>query len=416
MEEEKSLSEIESHFGAIFTDLKGSKVLFEDLLIKAEKLSKAIETVAIANHVFLDSFQKVADAATTGKGSTRDLGTVLIKMYIRQRSIELKSAEIARVLNKGFILPLNGSLKEWEKATRRLEQDYEKDSRKAAKTAKKAAQETYKQVKKTEKKEKKGKDASVSHDKMEAAMKTSAERHHHLEEVHQEWMRKLLVEQRTRYCHFIEKFSPVVETECSLLEEIQHVQSIASELNALAQNPTTLPKMSEEHVQDLRIADPVRNSPMMNRRSKAFNRTSSMSSNAGESDEKLSRPMSFLAAYEYSTSPPPPPPPNDDIPLPPPPPPVCEDIQQRPLPPPPPPPTLGSSGIKKKQRSPPVAAAGPLAPPPPPPPAMNGNVRHTPRERVPTSSSSRGALLSDIAKGRRLKPTVTNDKSAPKIR
>ena len=46
-------------------------------------------------------------------------------------------------------------------------------------------------------------------------LKTSAERHHHLEEVHQEWMRKLLVEQRTRYCHFIEKFSPVVVRKAS---------------------------------------------------------------------------------------------------------------------------------------------------------------------------------------------------------
>ncbi|PKS06626.1 hypothetical protein jhhlp_007375 [Lomentospora prolificans] len=65
-----------------------------------------------------------------------------------------------------------------------------------------------------------------------------------------------------------------------------------------------------------------------------------------------------------------------------------------PAPPPPPPPL------------PPMSGGPPPAPPPPP-----GNLP----SRPPASGAGRGALLSDITKGRALKKTVTNDRSAPQV-
>ena len=63
------------------------------------------------------------------------------------------------------------------------------------------------------------------------------------------------------------------------------------------------------------------------------------------------------------------------------------------LPPPPPPP-------------PPLPP--PLPPPRPPPPASAPVSTHP-----PPKTKSRGALLSEIHKGAKLKKTVTNDRSAP---
>ncbi|KAL7960929.1 hypothetical protein V8C34DRAFT_44271 [Trichoderma compactum] len=64
-----------------------------------------------------------------------------------------------------------------------------------------------------------------------------------------------------------------------------------------------------------------------------------------------------------------------------------------PPPPPPPPPPLPGAGI-----------------PPPPPPPPGGLP-----SRPPPSSGGRNALLADINKGRSLKKTVTNDRSAPVV-
>ncbi|KAI4174762.1 MAG: hypothetical protein LQ343_002133 [Gyalolechia ehrenbergii] len=67
-------------------------------------------------------------------------------------------------------------------------------------------------------------------------------------------------------------------------------------------------------------------------------------------------------------------------------------------PPPPPPPMPGFGG------------AGP--PPPPPPPPGGSSV---PARPPPAVAKDRGALLTDITKGAKLKKAVTNDRSAPQV-
>ncbi|KAI4125630.1 MAG: hypothetical protein LQ338_004157 [Usnochroma carphineum] len=72
-----------------------------------------------------------------------------------------------------------------------------------------------------------------------------------------------------------------------------------------------------------------------------------------------------------------------------------------PAPPPPPPP-------------PPMPGFGGAGPPPPPPPPLGG-VSSVPARPPPTVAKDRGALLTDITKGTKLKKAVTNDRSAPQI-
>ncbi|OTA59283.1 hypothetical protein K449DRAFT_436248 [Hypoxylon sp. EC38] len=61
----------------------------------------------------------------------------------------------------------------------------------------------------------------------------------------------------------------------------------------------------------------------------------------------------------------------------------------------------------------------PPPPPPPPPPGMGGPPPPPPPPgglpRPPATGAGRGALLSDISKGKSLKKTVTNDRSAPQV-
>ncbi|MCJ1261999.1 hypothetical protein MMC22_001868 [Lobaria immixta] len=72
-----------------------------------------------------------------------------------------------------------------------------------------------------------------------------------------------------------------------------------------------------------------------------------------------------------------------------------------PPPPPPPPPMPGFGG------------SGP--PPPPPPPGGPPNATTLPARPPAATTKDRGALLTDITKGARLKKAVTNDRSAPQV-
>lgn len=67
-----------------------------------------------------------------------------------------------------------------------------------------------------------------------------------------------------------------------------------------------------------------------------------------------------------------------------------------------------------------VASPPPKYPPPlpkeaPPPPRTKRASVSKPPPPKPPSSAGRGALLSQIQKGARLKPTKTNDRSAPRV-
>ncbi|KAG0347724.1 actin organization and endocytosis protein [Podila minutissima] len=106
--------------------------------------------------------------------------------------------------------------------------------------------------------------------------------------------------------------------------------------------------------------------------------------------------------------PPPPPPPSGAIPAPPPPPPSGT------IPTPPPPPPVG--GIPAP---PPLPPTNIPTPPPPPPPGSLSAATPAPTSGIPTvapstASGARGALLSQIHTGIRLKKAVTKDTSGSK--
>ncbi|XP_062501018.1 protein MTSS 1-like [Corticium candelabrum] len=344
MDEAMSLSSVGSLFQALFSDLRGSKLLFEDIVAKAERLSRSIESAAVASHVFLDSFQKVADAAISAKGATRELGTALTKMCMRHRALEVKAADISRMLNSALAQPLTTLIREWDRTTRTLEADHERESRKAVKSAKRAAQDTIKRVKETDKLERKGKGSVEMQGKMEESMKAASESYQHVEEVERFWMRKLLIEQRSRYCKFVQCFKPVAESEVALLEEATHVNTILSDTLQLVVNPHVLPGSSEELIADLKVADPVNlsGSPAPSRRSRAA--TDGNNSDSGRRPSSVSSGLSDLSNYTNGSLVTPTSPtsiPPDEYPPPPLPPSVPHysgNIEQtQTLPPPPPP-------------------------------------------------------------------------------
>ncbi|MBN3285049.1 MTSS1 protein, partial [Polyodon spathula] len=76
-----------------------------------------------------------------------------------------------------------------------------------------------------------------------------------LEETEKQAVRRVLVEERGRFCTFIGFLQPVVNGEIAMLGEITHLQAIIDDLTVLTADPHKLPPASEQVIMDLKGSD-----------------------------------------------------------------------------------------------------------------------------------------------------------------
>ncbi|XP_020616868.1 MTSS1-like protein isoform X2 [Orbicella faveolata] len=233
----------------ILNDIKASAPVWEDFVGKASKLHSALKTTVIAADAFLDAFQRVADAANSSRGCCKDIGGSLTKMVIRHRSMDSKLKGLAGLLCEALIFPLQERLDDWKKSVIQMDKDHAKEYKKAKQDLKKATAETNKWQKKV----KKGK--SEHQEKLDAALKQASAQQAAFEEQEKRYLRKVLVEERTRYCLLASCFRPVVEHEISMLGEIEHLQSVLADIIKQTISPSTLPLAGEDLVRDFRLSD-----------------------------------------------------------------------------------------------------------------------------------------------------------------
>ncbi|GFQ82301.1 protein MTSS 1 [Trichonephila clavata] len=65
---EKEFTALGGLFQHIISDLKNSAPVWEDFLFKANKFHAQLRSTILASGSFLDSFQKIADMATSTRG------------------------------------------------------------------------------------------------------------------------------------------------------------------------------------------------------------------------------------------------------------------------------------------------------------------------------------------------------------
>lgn len=139
-------------FNTIIGDMKAMVPMWEDFLVKASKFYNAVKQSAITADMFLDSFQKLADATTASKGATRDIGVSFTKLVMRHKSIEHKLRTYIGILTDSFLGPMQEKLEEWKKTAGQLEKDHSKDFKRAKGETKKSIGEVMKLRKKLVKK------------------------------------------------------------------------------------------------------------------------------------------------------------------------------------------------------------------------------------------------------------------------
>ncbi|XP_056619550.1 protein MTSS 1-like isoform X5 [Triplophysa dalaica] len=302
---EKECSALGGLFQTIITDMKSSYPIWEDFISKAVKLQSQLRTTVVAVAAFLDAFQKVADLATSTRGGTRDIGSALTRMCMRHRSIEAKLRHFSMAFIECLINPLQEQMEEWKRGANTLDKDHAKEYKRARQEIKKKSSDTLK----LQKKAKKGR--GDIQPQLDSAMQDVSDKYILLEETEKQAVRKVLIEERGRFCAFVSMLKPVVDEEMSMLGEIIHLQTIADDLKALTMDPHKLPPASEQVIHDLKGSDyswsyqtpPSSPSTTMSRKSSMCSSLNSVNSSDSRSSGSHSHSPSPHYRYRSSTLP-----------------------------------------------------------------------------------------------------------------
>eukprot|EP00794_Sanderia_malayensis_P018607 gene18607-20483_t len=239
-------------FNGIMNDMKTMVPLWEDFLVKGSKFYNAIKTTASTADSFLDSFQKLADATTSSKGSTKDIGVLFTKLVMRHRTIENKLKTYIGIITDSFFGPLQEKLEEWKKTASQLEKDHSKDFKKAKSEAKKSASEVLKLKKKVVKKGR-----AEYYEQYRDALKLANINVAALEDQERQYLRRLMLEERARVVFFFNCYRPVVEQELSLVSEVEILQTVLDDAIKECKNPATLPLMAEDAIKNYKAPEQI---------------------------------------------------------------------------------------------------------------------------------------------------------------
>uniref|UniRef100_A0A8C8FMR6 IMD domain-containing protein n=1 Tax=Oncorhynchus tshawytscha TaxID=74940 RepID=A0A8C8FMR6_ONCTS len=229
--------------------VRSSYPVWEDFSAKATKLHSQLRTTVLATVAFLDAFQKVADMATNSRGGTRDIGSALTRMCMRHRSIETKLRHFTNALMEGLVTPLQDRIEEWKKTANLLDKDHAKEYKRSRQEIKRKSSDTMK----LQKKARKGR--GNLRPQLDSAMQDVSDLYLLMGETEKQAVRRALLEERGRYCFFINLLKPVVNGEIAMLGEITHLQAIVDDLTVLTEDPHKLPPASEQVIGDLKGSD-----------------------------------------------------------------------------------------------------------------------------------------------------------------
>lgn len=244
---EKDCSPLWSLYQQIVTDMKNSTPMWEEFISKATKLHTALKSALVAIAAFLDAFQKIADAATNARGATKEIGTALTRVCLRHRAIETKMKSFISTLMDTLITPLAERTDEWRRGnctSGALSREHARECKRARAELRRRMQEAQRHVRKARRAPPDAKRRA------DVSIQDVQERKEQLEEMEERAVKAALVEERSRFCHFVTLLNPVVESEVAMLSEFSHLQEGSEQLVRHVNEPRTLPPASLQVISD----------------------------------------------------------------------------------------------------------------------------------------------------------------------
>ncbi|CDQ96712.1 unnamed protein product [Oncorhynchus mykiss] len=125
-------------------------------------------------------------------------------MCMRHRSIETKLRHFTNALMEGLVTPLQDRIEEWKKTANLLDKDHAKEYKRSRQEIKRKSSDTMK----LQKKARKGR--GNLRPQLDSAMQDVSDLYLLMGETEKQAVRRALLEERGRYCFFINLLKPVV--------------------------------------------------------------------------------------------------------------------------------------------------------------------------------------------------------------
>jgi len=225
---------LEERFQNVLCDMKSSFTVWDEFTIKAGRLHASLKTTTVYLSSFLESFQKLADCATSTRGSTRDIGSAMTRLCLRHRSIDSRLKVFTTAIMDSLVVPLQERMDDWKKTVAMLDREHAKEYKRAVQEIRKASTDTQR----LQKKVKKGKTECRAD--FNRAVQEGNDKLAQLHGLQKSSVKAALVEERSRLCLFISCLKPVMDEEVAMLTEVTHIQEILHNLCMLSGDPEAL--------------------------------------------------------------------------------------------------------------------------------------------------------------------------------
>ncbi|XP_029039454.1 altered inheritance of mitochondria protein 3-1 isoform X3 [Osmia bicornis bicornis] len=262
---ERECSALGGLFQQIITDMKNGAPLWEDLISKATKLHSCLRAAILAVSAYLETFQKIADAATNARGATKEIGTALTRICLRHKAVETRMKSFTSAIMDCLVLPLQEKLEDWKKSLINLDKEHAKEYKKAKAELRKRSTDTLRLQKKKARKSQHLQGQTQCHGPLsgdielnrmlESSAAVVQEKRLSLEETERRAVRAALLEERGRYCLLARFLKPVLDEEIAMLMELTHLQEVSDQLQRHAASPHHLPPASEQVITDIKGCD-----------------------------------------------------------------------------------------------------------------------------------------------------------------
>jgi len=241
--ESKTLAGIFQH---IVDDCRGLTPVIDDFLGKSSKLAASLRSTVLALSSFLDSLHKIAERAANTKGSSRDLGGCLTKVYIRHRAVEAYLNTFASSMTDGLFVPLKAKNEDFRRRVSELDRDHLKEFKKVRSEIKRKIELIHK-LRRKSRKESNGEIVQ----QIEQQTRELYIKYRVLEEQERQAVRRINMEERAQFCGFAACLKPVLSEELAVMSEIENIGEVVDNLATIIRDPHVIPDTTDQVIQEI---------------------------------------------------------------------------------------------------------------------------------------------------------------------